>query len=49
MTRAGPESPARTPRNTSSGPDKAVRLMPGLMQPVAEVLPLVQRLGVAGR
>jgi len=31
-----------------SGPDKAIGLMPRLMQPMAEVLPLVQRLEEAG-
>ncbi len=44
----GPKDPARPPRNPGSGPHQAVRLMPRLVQPVAEVLPLVQRLNEAG-
>jgi hypothetical protein len=46
--RARPEDPAQPARNPSSGPHQAVRLMPGLMQPVREVLPLVQRMGWGG-
>ncbi|GAA2561041.1 hypothetical protein GCM10010398_56780 [Streptomyces fimbriatus] len=42
---ARPKDPAPTPRNPSSGPHQAVRLVPRFMQPVREVLPLVQRMG----
>lgn len=44
----GVRNPARIPRNPRSRPHKAIRLMPRLMQPMAEVLPLVQRLGAGG-
>lgn len=44
MTGAGFENPARNHGNPRSGPHQATRLMPRLMQPMAEVLPLVQHL-----
>ncbi|CAM5469958.1 hypothetical protein STENM327S_08209 [Streptomyces tendae] len=47
--RARPEDPAHDHRNPGSGPHQAVRLVPRLVQPVREVLPLVQRLDTAGR
>lgn len=44
MKKARPEDPAHHLRNPSSGPYQAVRLMPRLMQPMREVLPLMQQL-----
>ncbi len=52
MTRAGSREPRPDLLEVSSRPDQAVRLVPRLMQAMAEVLPLVEELvdveGVAG-
>ena len=50
MKKARPEDPAHHHyrRTLNSRPNKAIRLMPRLMQPVAEVLPLMQRMVAAG-
>ena len=45
MTKAELTAPPHMPRMIpGSGPHQAIRLMPRLMQPMAEVLPLVQQL-----
>lgn len=42
--KARPEDPARYQQPLTSRPHKAIRLMPRLMQPMAEVLPFMQQL-----